>query len=243
MLSFLYCFFYEPGSNSQIKLSHIRVIATMEPRIALTMLSLKPCVSALNLTQPSLSKQICPRPGWPYELSIFLVNLLSVANKMVISQSGRLNVIRAVGYTANFNLSAQSDLSIMRELYENVADLSPPYMILSESRNELVTHLGALIPIEPVVFFRKEIVRQFNFSLLQMFSYPYLAMFLLPFIGSWIILRMGFRTQAPRQFKVSNIRVFYHCVVKNLSISLLIKVLDMSLLLSYVFCCMASQPG
>ncbi len=169
----------------------------MEPRLILT--TAKPCVFTLNMTQ-----ETCPRPGWPYELSVFLISLLSAANKTVVSQAGNLSVIKAVGYSANFSQSTQLDLSIMRQIYENVADLSAPYMTLTEARAKLTPHLGALIPVEPIIFFRKEIVTQLNFSLLQLFSFPYMAMFLLPFIGTWLILRMGFRMQTPRQLNVSN---------------------------------------
>ncbi len=171
----------------------------MEPRLILTTDFTKPCVFNLNVTQ-----QMCPRSGWPYELIVFLISLLSAANKTVISHARGLSVIRAVGYSANFNLSTLLDLSIMRQLYGNVADVSPPYMSLTESRAKLTPHLGALIPVDMFIIFRKEIVTQVNFSMIQMFSFPYLAMFLLPFIGTWIILRIGLKTQTPRQFNVSS---------------------------------------
>ncbi len=166
----------------------------------MTNLDIKVCVFNMNTSQ-----KICPRPGWPYELSVFVITLLSAANKIVISRSGNINAIRALGYTANLSLSTQADFSIMRELYEDEADLSAPYMLLTESRAKLVHHLGALFPVEPVVFFRKEIVAELNFSLLRMFSFPYLAMFLLPFIGTGIIFRIGLKTPTPRRFRVSRV--------------------------------------
>ncbi len=172
----------------------------MEPRLSLvTKFYTKPCVFALNMTQ-----EMCPRPGWPYELTVFLISLLSATNPTVVSHAGNISVIRAVSYSANLNVSSQLDLSVMRQLRENIADLSPPYMLLSESRAKLTPHLGTLIRLEPLIFFRKKIVTQVKFSLLQMFSFPYLAMFLLPFMGTWIILRLGLRMQTPRQLNVSN---------------------------------------
>ncbi len=172
----------------------------MELRSALTTLYIKPCVCTLNMSQ-----KMCPKPGWPYELTVFLISQLRfAANKTVISHAGSLSVIKAVGYSENLNLSTELDLSVMRQLYENIADLSAPYMLLTESRAKLTPHLGALIPVDTLIFYRKEIVTQVNFSLLQMFSFPYLAMFLLPFIGTCVILRIGLKMQMPRQLNVSN---------------------------------------
>ncbi len=170
----------------------------MEPKLTLTNLDTRQCVFGMNMTQ-----QMCLKPGWPYELSVFLVNLLYARNGMVITPSARLDTVRATGYSLNLSLPAERDLSVMRELYENEADLSVPYMLLTESRAQLVLHLGSLIPVEPVILFRKAIVTQLNFSLLEMYSFPYLAMFLLPFLGVWLVLRMVFNMESPRQLKVS----------------------------------------
>ncbi len=49
----------------------IVLIQIMEPRLILTTnFNIKPCVFTLNMTQ-----QMCPRPGWPYELTVFLIHV------------------------------------------------------------------------------------------------------------------------------------------------------------------------